>query len=765
MHSTAIAALLIQLLAPPVGAGGAVHGVIRSDATGSGIAGATIALAGDTIDARSDSVGQYALDDIAPGERRLRFIAPGYDTLVVDVLLVPDAALRLDVALTRTAATLPAVRVVASAWSAATDTGRARSAGAWRLSRSDLERTPATDDVDPFLMLATAPQAQVRVESQAAVHVRGGSADQNLFLLDGAPVYSPLHGAQVMSAFSPDIVDALELHGGAPSARYGGRLSSVIDVRTSAAIPSAFAARGAIGANAVRSAIVVPLVASHLGLTLSGRHSVGGLLRDGPAESALPGAWSDLFGKLALRIGGADITVSSFIADNGLGFPSTVTNEQSESAPPLQRRNAFEWTTATQAASWRQPLGTGISLETRLWRARFDALAVWGSNRDPLVLGNRLQNAGGTSVLSVQRGGGVFTTGVQVDRFAASYDAIASRANGTDSTASPLHLVSSPTITSAFAEHAWRVGGAWTFDAGLRGTIVTGVAPRLEPRASVTFRPGSRVAISAGYARMHQYSQSLRNEESVLGTILAPDLLVAVGAGGVPIASSDELAASTAISFGDHTRLDLDWYARALHGLVLVAPVTGAPFATSAFTIGGGHAWGGSATLERRLDRLTLQGSWSLGRVTRRVDGARYRPAFAPGQSASVAAAYLVGAHTRLRSAIWASSGRLTTPLGDAVGWDTRDPFTGARELSGTPDHTAGPIGGSRLPSYIRLDAGVRQVIPLRRLGITLTAFADVNNALGRENVTTYVAPGSASPRRSLVMLPPSAVLGLEWKY
>ena len=762
MFNTALAALLIQLIASPV-SGGDVRGVVRSDVTGMGIPGATVSVANARVLVTSDSAGRYILSDIAPGAHRLRFVAPGFDTLIVDVLLAADAALHLDVSLTRVPATLPAVRVVANVAPSTTGVDDASAVGAWHMSRADIESTPATDDVDLFQLLALAPQAQVAVESQAAVHVRGGASDQNLFLLDGAPVYSPLHGAQAMSAFSPDIVDELELHGGAPSARYGGRLSSVIDVRTPAAIPSVIAARGAIGANALRTAVDIPLVASYAALTLSGRHSFGGLLHDGRAEAALPGAWSDVFGKLAIRAGASEITFSSFIADNGLGFPSTPTSEVTEKAP--QRRNAFEWTTATQAASWRLPLGSGTTLETHLWRARFDALAVWESHAGPLVLGNRLQNAGGVSVLAVPHRGGVFTVGAQAERMTTSYDAVAAELAGVDSSTATLHLGSAPQITSAFVEDVWHSGAAWTFDAGLRGIVATGAAARIEPRAAVTFRPNSRIAVSAGYARMHQYSQSLRNEESVLGTILAPDLLVAVGTGGMPVASSDELTASTTLTLDAHTHLDLDWYARALHGLVLVAPVTGEPFATRAFAIGSGHAWGGGASLERRLDRLTLQGTWSLGRVTRFADGARYRPSFAPGQSASFAAAYRLGAHTRFRSAIWTSTGRLTTPLADQVGWDTNDAFTGSPELSGTPEHRAGALSGSPLPNYVRIDFGVRHSVLVRRFGVTLTGFADVNNALSRENVTAYASPSAGSRRQALLMLPSSALVGLEWKY
>ena len=764
MLSTALVVFALQVVTP-LGGHGSVHGTVRSQSTDGAIAGTEVTVDGaQGVAARSDSSGAYALTDIEASAHRLRFVASGYDTLVIDVLLTAGASLRLDVALARTPATLATVRVIGSR----SDGRDATAPGASRLSRTDLDETPVSDDPDLFRMLASAPQAQVGIESQAAVHVRGGSSDQNMFLLDGAPVYSPLHGAQAMSAFSPDIVDAMILHGGAPSARYGGRLSSVIDVRTSPAPAGATSVRGALGNGALRSMAAVPLAAGRASLTLSGRHSIGGLLHDGAAEVALPGSWSDLYGKLALRFGANAVDISSFIADNGLGFPSNVTTDHGETDPRPRGHNQFEWTSATQAITWRRSLVRGLSIETRGWRARFDGLALWESRRGAIVLGNRVQNTGASAVVERRRPSGVLTAGLETERMATSYDAIAPQQPGSADSGvvrASIHLASTPTISSAFVENEWRLTDGLTIGAGLRGTVATRATPRIEPRASITYHPVAKLSMSLGYARMHQYSQSLRNEESLLGSILSPDLLVAVGVPRVPIARSDELAASTTILLDDHTSLDLDWYARALHGLVLVAPVTGEPFATSDFVVGSGRAWGAGASLERHLDRLSLQGAWSFGRVTRRTAGSTYRPAFAPGQSASIAAAYRLGARTRIRSAIWASSGRLTTPLADEVGWDTRDAFSGARELSGTPEHAAGPIGGATLPNYLRIDFGVRHAVPLRRLGVTLTGFADVNNALARENVATYVMPGASPSRHPLVMLPASVVVGLEWKY
>lgn len=198
MLNTAVAVLLLQIVAlpqsgdgfiPPSQSGdGFVHGIVRSDATGSVIVAAKIELADGKRAVYSDSTGAYEMAGVAPGSHRLRFVAQSYDTLVVDILVAGDAALRLDVALTRPPSQLAPVKVVAAAPHGADGTPQPPSVGAWRRSRKDVEETPASDDADAFELLATAPQAQVLVESQTALHVRGGSADQNLFLLDGAGV-------------------------------------------------------------------------------------------------------------------------------------------------------------------------------------------------------------------------------------------------------------------------------------------------------------------------------------------------------------------------------------------------------------------------------------------------------------------------------------------------------------------------------------------------------------------------------------------------
>ncbi len=766
MLNLAVVILLLQIRAPiAVDASGSVRGVVRSDATGAGVSSARVEMLDASGAILSDSTGAYDLQALTPGAHRLRFSARGFEPLAIDVLVVEGVPLSLDVNLSPVPAKLVSVRVVAPTRLRGLDTSViALEAGAWSVSGETVRNSSLLADPDALRMLAAAPQAQMSPESPASVHVRGGSADQNLFLLDGAPVFSPVHPGYLLSAFSPDIIDAFILHGGAPSARYGGQLSSVVDVRTATSIPQAVATRGGFGPTAARGSVEMPLVDGRAGLTLSARHSYSGLRRQDLAESSMPGTWFDLFGKISLRLGSNDITVSSFASDNGLGFPASASS--ADAVLRAKRDNSFEWTSATQSAAWRRDIGGRMRFEAIAWRAHFDGGAVWNPDSLSLVMRSAVRDIGLSSTLAISHAGGRFTSGFQVERFSSKY--VVSRydlAPAASSDESLLQRSSGPLIRSLFAEERWSPIHEWTITAGLRGTFIPGRAPRGEPRASLAFHPANGVDLSVGYARMHQYIQSLRGEESFLGTIAGPDFLTGVGAEMIPIASSNELTASALVPLRKETLLRLDWYMRDLRNLILPASASLEPFASRDYAIGSGRAWGLAASVESRVCNLSLSAVYSLGLARRVTDSVQFRPAFATRQSASLAIGYDATPRTTFHSVMWVAAGRTTTMLSDDIGWDTRDAFSGAREVSGSPQHTQGPLDGARLPLYLRFDVGARHTMSLWRTHAEVTGFAGVNNIFGRKNKTGYVQPTGTSTRRDLTMLPASVVLGLEWRY
>jgi hypothetical protein len=110
-------------------------------------------------------------------------------------------------------------------------------------------------------------------EGTSAFYVRGGSADQNLILIDEAPVYDPSHLFGLFSVFNADVIKDSEIYKGGIPSRFGGRLSSILDVRTKDGNNQNFAATGGIGTMASRLAVEGPIVKDKSSFIVSARRS------------------------------------------------------------------------------------------------------------------------------------------------------------------------------------------------------------------------------------------------------------------------------------------------------------------------------------------------------------------------------------------------------------------------------------------------------------------------------------------------------------
>ncbi|HYG03992.1 MAG TPA: TonB-dependent receptor [Chryseosolibacter sp.] len=110
-------------------------------------------------------------------------------------------------------------------------------------------------------------------EGTSAFFVRGGSGDQNLILIDEAPVYDPSHLFGLFSVFNADVIKDSEIYKGGIPSRFGGRLSSILDVRTKDGNNKDFAVTGGIGTMASRVAVEGPIVQEKSSFIVSARRS------------------------------------------------------------------------------------------------------------------------------------------------------------------------------------------------------------------------------------------------------------------------------------------------------------------------------------------------------------------------------------------------------------------------------------------------------------------------------------------------------------
>ena len=102
-----------------------------------------------------------------------------------------------------------------------------------RLQVTQMNKLPSLGgEVELFRILELMPGVQSGSDGIGGLHVRGGGADQNLILMDGVPIYNPSHSLGIFSVFNSEAIQSVSFSKGAFPARYGGRLSSVMDVRT-----------------------------------------------------------------------------------------------------------------------------------------------------------------------------------------------------------------------------------------------------------------------------------------------------------------------------------------------------------------------------------------------------------------------------------------------------------------------------------------------------------------------------------------------------
>ena len=153
---------------------------------------------------------------------------------------------------------------------------------------------------EPDLLRASQllPGVQTGADGLGGLHIRGGNADQNLMLLDGVPIYNPNHLLGVFSVFNTSAIRDAKLIKGAFPARYGGRISSIFDVRTREGNKKKWSGELGTGLVSTKATIEGPLAKGRGALLLTGRHTHSQLLFDSIARSVF---FHDLSGPLNYR--------------------------------------------------------------------------------------------------------------------------------------------------------------------------------------------------------------------------------------------------------------------------------------------------------------------------------------------------------------------------------------------------------------------------------------------------------------------------------
>jgi hypothetical protein len=201
-----------------------LSGYVRDIQTGEAVNGAGIYVSGTKGGVVTDQFGYYTLS-IPKGEHTLNIRAVGIKDTRRQISIFNDGQLNMDVH-----EQLNSLREVKISAEKAANI-RGLEMGVTKLDIKSIKQVPTVfGEADVLRVVLTLPGVVSVGEATTGFNVRGGAADQNLILLDDATIYNPAHFFGFFAAFNPDLVKSIELYKSSIPERFGGRLSSVLDV-------------------------------------------------------------------------------------------------------------------------------------------------------------------------------------------------------------------------------------------------------------------------------------------------------------------------------------------------------------------------------------------------------------------------------------------------------------------------------------------------------------------------------------------------------
>ncbi len=249
-----------------------ISGTIRDAATGEQLIGVSVAEVNLRKGTVTNEYGYYALN-LPAGKHTISVRYLGYEDRNLEIVLDKNA--RIDLELAESSTTLKEVVVTESALD---NPVRNTEMGVNKLQTKEVKKIPQLmGEVDILRTLTLMPGISTVGEGASGFNVRGGNADQNLILGDEAPVYNASHLAGFFSIFNADAVREMKIFKGGIPAEYGGRLSSVLDIRLREGNNKRFSGTGGIGTISSRLLLEGPIIKDRLSWLVSARRSYADL--------------------------------------------------------------------------------------------------------------------------------------------------------------------------------------------------------------------------------------------------------------------------------------------------------------------------------------------------------------------------------------------------------------------------------------------------------------------------------------------------------
>jgi hypothetical protein len=730
---------------------GVVAGRVVDAATSEGRAGASVSVAGTTRGAIADSLGRFVIDGLTPGSIVLQARMLGYKTTDQRVAVTSGDTTRVEIRLEQSAVVLGAMRSEARPIDRELFATKPN-VGTVSITAHAAEGVPKFGEPDVMRVVQLLPGVEARNDFSTGLNVRGGEADQNLILMDGYPIYNPFHLGGLFSTFIDPMVGDITLMTGGFPARYGGRLSSVLEVNSAEETRPGLHGTGEVSVLASTLQLGSAFAGGKGSWSIGGRRTYADKFVELISTNELPYHFRDEQAHASYAF--TPTTKLSFTLYDGRDAldANIASFGDSTSANPSGGTFSFGWGNTvgglTLSKSYALPSSSGIArllfgtsgtIEQRGSVSHFSTALDLGAGA--LTLNNVVTDARLGGSLTTYTAGHDRTYGYDVAQYRISYLAKSPQ------TATLLYDLSQrPVSGSVYIDDLWRAGSRWLIESGLRGDALSGRPwAMLAPRLSAKFFVDSNFALTGAVGRFAQWTHSLAREDIPVRLFdfwLASD-------SGIPVSSAWHYIGGMERWYGTSRLARVEGFYKQYGTLLESNPQEDPEMRGDEFYPVQGNSYGVDVLLrqfETPGHRFSGWIAYTYAVAVRTQDTLRYFPGHDRRHDVNIVGTWRLANYT-----FGARLGYATgTPYTDIVGEIVRrvyDPgfnASGTRGGTSTPEFVGGPRNGARLPTTQRLDLDVARTYHVREM--TVAPYLSVVNAYDAKNVFLYVFDYSKAP-------------------
>jgi hypothetical protein len=713
-----------------------LSGTVKSRKTGETIIGASIRLLNKPGGTASNEYGYYSIT-LPQNTYQVEISAIGKKSDTLDIVL--DKDVKKNIALQEEDKFLNEVVIKSGPRGGRTITGT--QTGVEKLSTKEIKNIPVIfGEKDVLKTIQLLPGIKSAGDGNAGFFVRGGSSDQNQILLDEANVYNASHLLGFFSTFNSDAIKDVTVYKGGMPAQYGGRLSSVLDIKMNDGNNQDYNISGGVGLISAKLNVEGPVQKDKSSFLLTGRRTYVDAFFKASKDSTINKSklyFYDLNAKMNYELGEKDkLYVSGYFGKDKLGFGDQF---------------SINWGNSTGTLRWNHIFNKKLFSNTSLIYSNYDYeiqirsgsndFNIFSQIRDWNLKQDYQLNAGAKS--NIRFGWSSTFHTVRPGEITASE---------TSSVASDVQQKRYSLENAVYASHTWKASDKLNITYGSRltafsvlgkgdyytlndkGEIIDTTSYKsgevvktywnVEPRLAVGYQFNSSASVKASYVRNVQNMHLISNSTSSTPT----DKWISSSNNIKPEVSDQVSLGYYKNLAGNKYELTVETYYKTMQNQVDYrdgADVFSNKSIEPDLLYGKGRAYGIEWMLRKKFGKLSGWVSYTLSKTERKIDGINNNDWYNARQDRTHDIAIVAMYELNKK---WTLSANWIYYTGDAITFPN-----GKYTVGGQTVYYYTNRNGYRMPSYHRLDLGATVQLKQKKKWSSEMTFS-LYNAYGRQN-------------------------------